>query len=86
MPNCIALGADAFSVEAFTHRVMLYGSLLELHINCGLRFIWSTEVRREMRMAVLNISLAYLSARTIMNPHWVRSSTPPPEEGRRLQR
>ena len=37
--KCIALGADALSVEAFTDGLMLLGSSLELQINHSLRLI-----------------------------------------------
>ena len=72
-PKCIALGADALSVEAFTDRVMLSGSSLKFYINRGLQLIWSTEARRDMRMEVTESTMESSSVSMILNPCWVRS-------------
>ena len=42
-PNYVALGVNAFFVEAFTNGVVSSGSLLEFYINRGLRLFCSTE-------------------------------------------
>ena len=44
-PNCITLGANDLSVEAFTDGVMSSGSLLDMQINRSLRLIWYNETR-----------------------------------------
>ena len=53
------------------------GSSLELQINHGLRLIWYTEARQEMRMGVPKSAMMFSSVRTILNPSWVRSSISP---------
>ena len=72
-PNYFTLGANAFSVEAFTDGVVSSCSSLELYINRGLRLFCSTEASLDMWMAVPNISIESSSVRTMLNPHWVRS-------------
>ena len=76
-PNYVALGVNAFFVEAFTNGVVSSGSLLELYINRGLRLFCSTEASMEMRMAVPKSSMASTSVRKMLNPHWVRSIISP---------
>ena len=70
-PKFIALGANFLSVEAFTDGVMPSGSLIKLQINRGLRLIWSTEARREMRMVPLKSLMESSSVRAMLNPCWV---------------
>ena len=65
------------SVEAFTYGMMLSGSSLELHINCSLQLIWSTEARQEMWMLVSKSLMESSSVRKMLNSYWVRSNITP---------